>query len=145
MSAAWSHLPNAVHIDRILASVKEQPIKWNEAYREADASYSYVPWRAAWDQALDTSTTWDQSRRVAYDIARDLSWSSTWEPHAYYEAYNASCNPILALMAWDDCVKYLDLPCDKLKVWSALSEDPACVLLLPAVIAFERIAELKVA
>jgi len=32
---------------------------------------------------------------------------------------------------------------DQLKVWAILSENPAAVLLLPAVIAFEKIAELE--
>jgi hypothetical protein len=33
---------------------------------------------------------------------------------------------------------------DRLKVWHALSDDPACILLLPAVIAFEQIEEMEV-
>jgi hypothetical protein len=33
------------------------------------------------------------------------------------------------------------MPSDKLRVWAILSEDPAAVLLLPAVIAFEKIAK----
>jgi hypothetical protein len=35
------------------------------------------------------------------------------------------------------------MPSDKLRVWSILSEDPAAVLLLPAIIAFESIAKKK--
>jgi hypothetical protein len=48
-----------------------------------------------------------------------------------------------ALIAFDDASKYLDMPSDKLRVWAILSEEPAAVLLLPAVIAFERINELE--
>jgi hypothetical protein len=48
---------------------------------------------------------------------------------------------VKALIAYDDASKYLDMPSDKLRVWAILSETPAAVLLLPAVIAFERINE----
>jgi hypothetical protein len=52
---------------------------------------------------------------------------------------------MLALVAYDDCAQYLDMSSDQLKVWAILSENPAAVLLLPAVIAFEKIAELEMA
>jgi hypothetical protein len=48
-----------------------------------------------------------------------------------------------ALIAYDDASKYLDMPVEQLRVWAILSEEPAAVLLLPAVIAFERINELE--
>jgi hypothetical protein len=35
------------------------------------------------------------------------------------------------------------MPSDKLEVWAILSENPAAVLLLPAMTAFEKIAELE--
>ena len=31
MTTAWSHLPNAAHIDAILASLKTHPEQWNAA------------------------------------------------------------------------------------------------------------------
>jgi hypothetical protein len=48
-----------------------------------------------------------------------------------------------ALIAYDDASKYLEMPSDHLRIWAILSEDPAAILLLPAVIAFERISELE--
>jgi hypothetical protein len=48
-----------------------------------------------------------------------------------------------ALIAYDDASKYLDMSVDQLRVWAILSEEPAAILLLPAVIAFERIRELE--
>jgi hypothetical protein len=50
-----------------------------------------------------------------------------------------------ALIAWDDCSQYLDMPSDQLKMWYHLTERPACLLLLPAVRAFEQIEELELA
>jgi hypothetical protein len=35
------------------------------------------------------------------------------------------------------------MPSEKLKSWALLSEEPAAVLLLPAVIAYEKISELE--
>jgi hypothetical protein len=50
-----------------------------------------------------------------------------------------------ALITYDDASKYLDMPIDELRVWAILSETPAAILLIPAVIAFERINELELA
>jgi hypothetical protein len=50
----------------------------------------------------------------------------------------------MALIAWDNSAKYLDMSSDQLKVWMHLSDDPATVLLLPAVIAFEKINEMEI-
>jgi hypothetical protein len=128
----WSQLPNAAHIDRVLASVKAHPDVWDAAWGQA--------WGQVWDAALDASleaaleAAWDESRGAAYDAA----WRAVWAA-----ALNAARGAIAALIAWDDCAKYLDMPSDKLKVWHALSDDPAAILLLPAVMAFEKINELE--
>ena len=92
--SAWSHLPNAKHIDRILASVKENPAAWDAARG------------AVWGAALDA--------------ARGAVWGA-----------------VLALVTYDHAAKYLEMTPDQLRVWAELSEDPAAVLLIPAVIAFE--------
>ena len=84
MSKAWSHLPNAHHIDWVLASLKENPELW--------------------------------------DAARDA---------------------ISALVAYDDCDQFLNMPYEKLKVWTVLSEDPRAVLLLPMVYVKEKLANLN--
>ena len=96
---AWSHLPNAKHIDRVLASVKSQPKLWDQV----------------WDQA----------------------WGQAWG-HARGEARSA----LLALVAYDDCAKYLNLPIDQLQMLYHLTEHPACLLLQPAVVAFAMEKEL---
>jgi hypothetical protein len=51
----------------------------------------------------------------------------------------------LALVAYDDCAHLLEMSSDRLKTWALLSEQPAAALLLPAVIARERIAQLNAA
>lgn len=127
---AWSHLPNAAHIDGVLASVKAHPAEWRSAW---DAAWDAV-WDAAWDAAVNAAR--HASRFVAYNAATG---------HAGHTAGDASYGAMLALVAYDDCAQYLDMSSDQLKVWAILSENPAAVLLLPAVIAFEKIAELEMA
>ena len=113
---AWSHLPNAAHIDRIIASVKSHPEAWA------------ATGDAAWYQA------WYAAREAVWEAARDAAKGA---------AIGAARGAIVALIAWDHSAKFLDMSPDELKMWCALSEDPACILLLPAVRAFEQIKELE--
>lgn len=133
----WSHLPNAAHIDRVLGSLKSHPKVWKAAW---GATYY-----AAHDAARDAA--WDAARDAARDAA---AWSASAAAAAVRDATldevrGAAWDAILALIAYDDAVKYLDMPSDKLKMWAILSEDTAAILLLPAVIAFEQIGELELA
>jgi hypothetical protein len=125
----WSHLPNAAHIDRVVASVKAHPEAW------------YAAWDAAWGAAYGAA--YDAAYDAARSAARNAAYRAAWGA-AGGVARAAARGAILALIAWDDCAKYLDMTSDRLKVWGALSDDPACILLLPAVIAFEQIEEMEV-
>jgi hypothetical protein len=43
---AWSHLPNAKHIDRVLASLAANPEKWDAArYAARDAAWDEIFWK----------------------------------------------------------------------------------------------------
>ena len=86
MTTAWAHLPNATHIDRVLADLKQHPERW----------------RAAWG------------------AARDAAWGA-----------------VAALVAWDGCAHLLDQTPEFVQAHINLTNDPAAVLLLPAVIAFQ--------
>lgn len=129
---AWSHLPNAAHIDRILASVKAHPEAWTADYTAA---------RTAARTATRTRTA---ARIAAWDTAYTVAWSAAWDAAwdaAYTVAWTAARDSILALIAYDDAAKYLEMSSYELKIWVVLSEEPAAVLLLPTVIAFEKIKE----
>ena len=133
---AWSHLPNAHHIDRVLESLKSHPEIWGEAW----VAFKDATRLAARDEAR--LAAFDATLGAARDVVRDAAFDATLgavRDAALYAARSA----ITALIAYDDSSKYLDMPSDKLRVWAILSEDPAAVLLLPAVIAFERINELE--
>ena len=112
MITAWAHLPNATHIDRVLASLAATPELWTTAWDAArDAA-----WYAAWTAARGAA------RGAARDASRDAS---------RYAARYA----IAALVAWDDCAVFLDMPPDAVRLVAASGHHPA-VLLLPAAIVF---------
>ena len=113
---AWSHLPNAEHIDRIIELMKAHPEAWDAAYTAARTSRTLT---------------------AARDAARDAACVAAWAA-----AYSDS---ILALIAYDDAARYLEMSSYELKIWVVLSEEPAAILLLPTVIAFEQIREMKAA
>jgi hypothetical protein len=137
---AWSHLPNACHIDRIIESVKSHPEIWDAARGAAwDAALGaarYAAWNAAWNAAWGAvmNAAMSAAMNAALGAARYAAWGA---------ALGAALGAIAALIAYDDASKYLEMTSDQLRVWAILSEDPAAVLLLPAVVAFERISELE--
>lgn len=102
----WSHLPNAEHIDWVLQSVKDDPDAWEEA----------------WDSALDAVAT----------VAARAAWDAAWDAARVTEL-NAARGAILALVAYDDCGKYLNMSYEELLLWGKLDPHPACTLLLPYV------------
>ena len=138
--SAWSHLPNARYIDRVLESVKSHPEIWEAAWNGARLAAWNGARLAAWNAArlAASDAAWVAASDAASDAARLAASDAAW-----VAASDAAWGPIAALIAFDDAGKYLDMPSDKLRVWAILSEDPAAVLLIPAVIAFERINELE--
>ena len=52
MTTKWSHLPNAAHIDAVLASVKANPDEWDAAWSAARDAARDAVWYAAWHAIL---------------------------------------------------------------------------------------------
>ena len=141
--SAWSHLPNAKHIDRVITSVNSQPELWNQAWVQVSEQALGPASRQAMDQV------WASAHRGAHHHALMESWRQVQD-----QARSQVCNPvcdqvtinargnILALVAYDDCAKYLNLPIDQLKMLYQLNEHPACLLLQPAVLVFAKEKEL---
>ena len=131
----WSHLPNAAHIDRVLDSVKASPKIWADAWNSIR--------KPAWDAAYDAA--YNAARSAGINAAYNAAYNAAWNTASYiakYAAYYAARDAIRALIAYDDAAKYLDLPLDQLQMLYALSEDPAALLLQPAVMAFSMEKEL---
>ena len=107
----WAHLPNAAHIDRVIASVQAHPEHWADS----------------WD------TTWSAVRSSAWDAARDLLIKqgrySVWVE--VRGVRDATWDAILALCAYDDCAYMLDSDPGELAILAAFG-DPRAVLILPA-------------
>lgn len=111
---AWADLPNATHIDAVLAHMKAHPEKWNFTW---DAAWNFT-WNAAWNAAR--SAAWSAARDAARGAARGAARSAAW-------------SAVLALIAWDDCAPYLYMDPIALETIIKLNpENHAAVLLLPA-------------
>ena len=126
---AWAHLPNARHIDAVLAHAKAHPERWtaSDAARDAARDAAWVAARAAtWVAARDSA--WDAALGAAWDAARDAAWVA---------ARGAARDACLALIAWDDAGQLMDMPVDAVRTLAAAGHHPA-VLLLPARLAMEE-------
>lgn len=117
LASAWDHLPNAKHIDRVIASLKEHDVAWGAAMYAA---------RDAW------SVAWDAARNAAQDAARDVAWDS-----ARNAAQDAAGGAILALIAWDDCGYMIESGVGELRILAAFGDQRA-LLLLPACIVYHK-------
>lgn len=51
MTTAWGHLPNAQHIDRVLAHLKQYPDRWGIAWDAGRGAAADAAWGAAWGAA----------------------------------------------------------------------------------------------
>jgi hypothetical protein len=130
MSQPWSHLPNAVHIDRILAHAKQNPGAW-------DAARNAV-WSAAWNAA------WSAARNAVWSAISLPAWSAAWRAARNavcnaisLPAWNAAWDAITSLIAWDNSSELLDMPADQVYTWAALG-NPAARLMYPAVLVFAQ-------
>ena len=112
----WAHLPNAKHIDRILADMRAHPQRWSAA-RGAARSAALG---AAWD--------------AARSAARSAAWGAAWGA-VLGAAWDAARGACAALVAWDDAGDLLDLPVDAVRLLAGVGHHSA-VLMLPACIAF---------
>jgi len=125
---AWDHLPNAKLIDWVIADVGTNPIKWSDARSVISSDLCLENnWDSSWDIAWESIK--DTPRKPIWTAARDKVWSE-----APGVTGSVATSVILALVAYDDCSKYLDMDSEELKVWAKLSLDPACYLLLTMVI-----------
>jgi hypothetical protein len=121
----WSHLPNAVHIDRILAHLKTHPEKWT--YTRAAAWDS--TWNAAWNAAFDAARS--AARSAALTAVREATLFTAGD-EAWRAAWNATSAALLALIANDTCAYLLREKPEHVELLASLGIDEA-ILLLPAV------------
>ena len=104
----WGHLPNAKHINRVLAHAQAYPEKW-------DAS---------------RGAAWVAARNAARNAAWNAAWDSAWD--AAWNARDAARGAIVALIAYDDCAHMLEFTPEQIHLYVCLGV-PAAILLEPAV------------
>ncbi len=129
----WSHLPNAKHIDRVLQSANQYPDIWREIWFAARSSIPDTTWNVAWSEAWLAMIGAGVTQIVKHVCNNDHEMLGK----------GLARSSLLTLITYDDCEQYLSMTSEELRLWSLLSNNPAAILLLPAVIAFERIAELE--
>jgi len=142
----WARVPNAKHIDWVLASIKAHPEKWDAASDTAwdaargaardaawDAAYG-AAWAASWYEARNAGRTaaFDAANNAAWDAGRDAARDAAWDA-----AYGAASDAILALIAYDDCGYMIESEIDEIKILAKLG-DAKTLLLLPACIVFNE-------
>jgi len=127
---AWADLPNAKHIDRILADLKKNPDKWRAAW---DAE-RYAAWDAARDAAWNAARgdARDAARYAAWDAARNAAWNAAW-----YAAWYAAWGAISALIAYDDCAYLLDEKPEHVQMLALFGNEKA-LLLYQACVALQK-------
>ncbi len=120
---AWAHLPNAKHIDAVLADARKRPGAWDAAWGAARTAARDAAQRAARDAARDAART------AARTAARDAAWDVAWDA-----ARDAAWDAIAALVTWDSSADLLVCTPDVLRTMIDLAEPPVChqaALLLP--------------
>ena len=144
MTSAWAHLPNAAHIDRVIASVLSNPVQWTETWVMVHGFGRVPEYNAAWDAAHDILkehgryTEWTESWVMVHGFERE-AWSKAW--YAARDAVRgAAWGAILALIAYDDCAHMLDSDPGELAILAAFG-DPRAILLLYACKVFHSIKE----
>ena len=159
--SAWDHLPNAVHIDRVLASFSANPEIWDAAYEKLAKINDKTNNRYLTTQDLVITLANGRYRKL-WSIIRDQTMQAPVRdepalqrilrgvPSQYevqvlhlgrWPSYTV-LGTMASLVAYDDCSKYLDLPVDQLKMLYILNEHPVCLLLQNAALAFEMEREL---
>jgi len=127
---AWDDLPNAKHIDRILADLKRNPYNWGAAWTAAR--------NAAWNAAMTAArnAAWSAERYAAWDAARTAAWSAA-RTAASDAAFNTAWGAILALVAYDDCAYLLDEKPEHVQILALLGNEKA-LLLYQACLALQK-------
>ena len=105
-------------------------------------AWTHLPNAKYIDQVLASVKANPESWSAAWDATRGAAWNAAWNAarNAAWDATrDASQNAIAALIAYDDSSRYLKMTPDQLRIWGELGEDPAAVLLFPAVVVYHKL------
>lgn len=119
---SWQKLPNAEHINAVLAHARTYPHKWTTGYyseARAAALLATVPYVPGHIRV--------SAKTEAGRLGTNSSFESVALIHAVEDAF-------LALASWPDCAYILDLHPDVVRTLAG-SGNHAAALLLPGIIA----------
>ena len=131
---AWAYLPNAKHIDAVLADVQKRPEAWDTA-----ADISWIAGTFTKQKLLDDEreAAWKASRAAIFSLARTRAMSAVCDvldaPETS-DVFSVGTDVTDALIAWDSSADLLDCTPDVLRAMIDLAEPPVChqaALLLP--------------
>jgi hypothetical protein len=123
----WSHLPNAAHIDRILAHLEAHPEKWTLTRVVARSAARGAAWTAAWNAQRNAvlGAAWDAALTATVTAQRNAALTVT-------SVRAAAVGAIIALVSNDTCAYLLKEKPEHVELLASLGIDEA-ILLLPAV------------
>ena len=148
---AWAHLPNAKHIDAVLADVRKRPEAWaavvgaTQARPRADA-WDAAEWMLGGDKWTDLwSLGWGKGQYAVRHGVNVAAWGSNIKgAHgvtrtdriavARAAARSTVVDAAIALSTWDSAADLLVCTPDVLRTMIDLAEPPVChqaALLLP--------------
>jgi len=149
----WAHLQNAKHIDWVLQTLKDNPKEWAGSLTTSRNGELKAARVTAYDDILqaarvtayeDVLQAWNPALLAIWDEISDASSDpAVWDPARVTEMEAARC-VLRALIAYDNCEKYLKMSYDQLLMWSELDPHPACVLLLPYLFVKEKIEDKEI-
>jgi hypothetical protein len=140
VTKAWSHLPNAKHIDWVIKTVEEDAREWSAANAVVDAA-RVVAWEAAWNfgSCDERKTAGSAARSAVVGAVRRFLARFSW---CEIDAKDAAFDAIDALVAWDSSGYLLDKSVKEVTKL-AKAGNHAAVLLLPAVIVKNKLKGMK--
>ena len=124
MTTPWAHLPNAIHIDWVIASVRDNLAPW-EAARNAT-------WNARWDVLRD------EARAEAMHIVSFETWNAVRKSAEVDMLGLSPWCAIVALMTYDDCAYLISSRVEEVRILANLG-CPKAILLLPACIVYNSL------
>ena len=117
IATKWAHLPNAVHIDRVIAAAKANPSYWRSQI------VNYTGWNAAWD-AAEAAMAEKQGRKAIWQAVLSAAQNdSLWRGLS-----GVVLQPMLALFAFDDCAYMLDSDPGELAILAKFDNHRATLL-----------------
>ena len=124
MTTKWAHLPNAVHIDRVNASVLANPDHWKVHSESQAAARRKTP------EAARARAGREAIQAIQIEPGKYAAWVSSRAVVDGIDTWVVR-GAVLALIAYDDCAYMLDSDPGELAILAEFGDNRA-ILLLPA-------------